>query len=125
MSAALTWIGVGLLGGCGAVLRVLLTVGVTARFAPAGRLPFGTVAVNVSGSALLGLLAGLTLSDDAMLVAGTGLLGGYTTFSTWMVDSERLAQERRSRAVAANVVGSLVAGLVALLLGRALARLLA
>lgn len=120
MSGALLWLSVGALGGLGAVARVLLTAAVSARVGPRARLPLGTFAVNVSGSVLLGLLAGLSLGDDAILLAGTGLLGGYTTFSTWAVDSERLATQRRGRDAAANVIVSLAAGLAALALGHAL-----
>lgn len=121
MSDALLWVGVAALGGCGAVARVVLTALVNARTARRTRLPLGTFVVNVSGSALLGLLSGLTLSGEALLLAGTALLGGYTTFSTWMVDSERLA-ERGDRGMAVvNVVASIAAGVAAVLLGKALA----
>jgi fluoride exporter len=121
VSDVLLWIGVAALGGCGAVARVALTGAVNARAGGRMPLPLGTLAVNVSGSALLGFLSGLALSGDALLLAGTGLLGGYTTFSTWMVDSERLAQQGEGRVAVVNVVASIAAGVAAVMLGRALA----
>jgi fluoride exporter len=116
MSGVLLWIGVGVLGGVGAVARALLDAAVSAR--AGGWFPYGILAVNVSGSALLGLLAGLALHGDALLLAGGGLLASYTTFSTWMLDSHRLADEGRGRALAANLLVSLLAGLAAVALGR-------
>jgi CrcB protein len=120
MSGVLLWAGVAALGGCGAVARVVLTSAVQTRAGHRTRLPVGTLAVNVSGSALLGLLSGLALSDDALLLAGTGLLGGYTTFSTWMLDSERLSKQHDRRLAVVNVLLSLAAGVAATMLGRAL-----
>jgi CrcB protein len=84
------------------------------------RLPLGTLVVNLSGSLLLGLLAGLTPSDDLRLLAGTALLGGYTTFSTWMADSVRLGGSGHAATAAANVAGSLAIGFAGVALGHAL-----
>lgn len=120
MSGVLLWIGVGLLGGVGAVARVVLAAAVDARRPRDMRMPLGTFAVNVSGSVLLGLLAGLALHGDARMLAGTALLGGYTTYSTWMVDSARLGTTGQLRTAALNVGGSLTAGLAAVALGHAL-----
>ncbi len=50
---------------------------------------WGTLVVNLTGSFVLGLLTGLSVTGDALLLFGTGLLGAYTTFSTWMVESLR------------------------------------
>jgi fluoride exporter len=80
--------------------------------------PFGTMAVNVSGAVILGLLTGLTLSDHEALLAGTAAAGSYTTFSTWMLETQRLAEERQHRKVVANVVVSLVLGVAAAAVGR-------
>jgi CrcB protein len=118
VSAVPLWVGVGLLGGAGAVARFVLSRAVARR--SAGWFPYGTLVVNLSGSALLGLLAGLALHGDALTLAGGGLLGSYTTFSTWMLDSERLAEHHSDRALLANLLGSLVLGLGAVALGRAL-----
>jgi CrcB protein len=121
MSAVALWVGVALLGGGGAVARFTLSTAVARR--TAGWLPYGTLAVNLSGSALLGLVAGFALHGDALTLVGGGLLGSYTTFSTWMLDSERLSEHHSGRALAANLLGSLLLGLAALALGRALGRL--
>jgi CrcB protein len=100
------WIGVALLGGVGACARHLIGRGT----------PIGTLAVNVSGSFLLGLLAGAGVSSDAYLLAGTALLGSYTTFSAWMLQTQRA----RPKAAFALVVVSVVLGLGAAAIGRAL-----
>jgi fluoride exporter len=118
--SALAWLGVGALGGVGALARFLLSAAVARR--GEGWFPWGTLAVNLSGTALLGLLAGLALHGDALTLAAGGLLGSYTTFSTWMLDSERLAEHHSGRALATNLLGSLLLGLAAVALGRALGR---
>jgi CrcB protein len=107
-------IGIGLLGGAGAVARFLLDGAVTAR-AGSG-FPWGTLAVNLSGAFVLGLLVGV--ADDAYRLFGTGLLGAYTTFSTWMLESHRLGEDGRLRLGALNFALSLVAGVAAAWLGR-------
>jgi CrcB protein len=116
------WVGVAALGGLGAVARYLVSVAVARR--SEGWFPWGTLVVNLSGTALLGLLTGLALHGDALTLAGGGLLGSYTTFSTWMLDSDRLAEHHSGRALAANLVGCLLLGLAAVALGRALGRAL-
>ena len=118
MSGVLLWIGVGALGGVGALARHLVDAAVSAR--GEGWFPSGILAVNLSGTALLGLLTGLALHGDALLLAGGGLLASYTTFSTWMLDSHRLGAQRRGRALAANLGLNLALGLAAVALGRAL-----
>lgn len=110
--------GVAVAGGAGAIARLLLDGTVSAR--TAGRLPLGTLAVNLSGAFLLGLLVGLSPGGDVRDVLGTGLLGGYTTFSTWMLESHRLAEDGRGATAAANLAGSLVLGLAAAAVGRTL-----
>lgn len=122
MSAVLLWIGVALLGGVGAVARFLLSTAVARR--SEGWFPSGTLAVNLSGTVLLGLLVGASLHGDALTLAGGGLIGSYTTFSTWMLDSERLAEHHSDRALLVNLGGSLLLGLAAVALGRALGGLL-
>lgn len=110
------WTGVMLIGGVGAVLRFLVDRAVSKRV---GRpFPFGTLAVNLSGAMLLGFFAGLVLSPRVALLAGTAFVGSYTTFSTWMFETDRLAEERQYRRAAANVVVSLVLGVAAAALGR-------
>lgn len=113
-----TWIAVALLGGIGAVLRFSVDWLVSLRFGFG--FPFGTLAVNLSGSFVLGLLAGAAVEGDARLLAGTAVLGAYTTFSTWMLDSQELAQRGQGRAALANVVLSAAIGLAAAALGHAI-----
>jgi fluoride exporter len=110
------WFGVIFAGGVGAVLRFLLDGAVARR---AGRsFPFGTLAVNVSGAALLGFLSALALNRYAALLAGTAFVGSYTTFSTWMLETQRLGEERQVRSAVANIVVSVVLGIGAALLGQ-------
>jgi CrcB protein len=114
------WIGVAVVGGLGAVARFVLDGWIGARF---GReLPLGTFAINISGAFLLGLLDGLALSGDAMVIAGTATIGAYTTFSTWMFETHRLAEDGEFAAAALNVGVSIVAGFAAVVLGHLLGR---
>jgi fluoride exporter len=116
MSGVLVWIGVGLLGGAGAILRFVLDAVV--EFLAGRSLPFGTFAVNVSGALALGALVGATVHGHALLLAGTATLGSYTTFSTWMLETHRLGEDGERAALALNVVASLACGLGAAALGR-------
>jgi fluoride exporter len=110
------WAAVILIGGAGSVVRFYAD-GLIAS--AAGRdFPFGTLAINVSGAMILGLLTGLALGHDQALLAGTAAVGSYTTFSTWMFETDRLAEERQYRKAAANIVVSLVLGVAAAALGR-------
>ena len=112
----LVWAGVAVLGGAGALLRFLLDGLVAGR---AGRdLPFGTLAVNLSGAFILGLLAGVSLRGDALVLAGGAALGSFTTFSTWVFETQRLTEEGDTRGAAGNAAVSLAAGLGAVALGR-------
>ncbi|HEX3910062.1 MAG TPA: fluoride efflux transporter CrcB [Solirubrobacteraceae bacterium] len=110
------WLGVALLGGVGANARFLVHSLVAAR--AGSELPLGTLLVNASGSLLLGLLAGLALSGNALVLAGTATLGSYTTFSTWMLETHRLTQQGRRGAAVLNVLIGFAFGLGALALGR-------
>ena len=110
------WTAVVLLGGAGSVLRFLADGAVSSA---AGRdFPLGTQVVNVSGAVILGLLAGLALGHNAALLAGTAAVGSYTTFSTWMLETQRLTEERQYRQAVLNIVVSLVLGVAAAELGR-------
>jgi CrcB protein len=110
------WIGVAVLGGCGALARFGLTLFVADRIHP--HFPAGTLAVNLSGAFLLGLLAGAAVDGDARLLAGVGLLGSYTTFSTWMVETQRIEEAGKHRIAVLNVGLSVVFGIAAAALGR-------
>ena len=113
----LLWMAVMLIGGAGSVVRFLAD-GVVAA---AGRgFPLGTLAVNVSGAVILGLITGLALGHDQALLAGTAAVGSYTTFSTWMLETQRLTEERQHRTAALNVVASLALGIAAAGLGHLL-----
>jgi fluoride exporter len=114
--SAWTWLGVALLGGLGACARFLVHALVSAR--GGSELPLATLVVNASGSLLLGLLAGVALSGDALVLAGGATLGSYTTFSTWMLETELLAFNGRRTAAALNVGVSLALGIGAVALGR-------
>jgi fluoride exporter len=114
------WVGVGLLGGCGALARFGLTLFVADRIHP--HFPAGTLAVNLSGAFLLGLLAGAAVEGDARLLLGAGLLGSYTTFSTWMVETQRIGEAGKHRIAVLNVVLSAGLGLAAAALGWFLGR---
>jgi CrcB protein len=112
----LLWAGVVVIGGAGSVARFLAD-GIVAS--SAGRdFPFGTFAINISGAVILGLLTGLALGQDQALLAGTAAVGSYTTFSTWMFETQRLTEERQYGKAAVNVIASLVLGVAAAALGR-------
>jgi fluoride exporter len=115
MSVALV-LGVGLLGGAGAILRFLLDAAISGRL---GRgFPFGTLGVNLTGSFALGVASGAALGADASKLVATGLIGAYTTFSTWALESQRLAEDGQTWPAALNFAVSLALGLAAVLAGR-------
>lgn len=115
----LLFLGAALAGGIGAVLRYLVDLGV-ARLA-GRRFPWGILLVNISGSFALGLVTA-ALPDTAFLL-GAGLLGGYTTFSTAMLDTVALWRDGERRASAFNAIGMLLLGVLAAGLGLALGSL--
>ncbi len=86
--------------------------------------PLGTLLVNLSGALLLGLLVGLGSSHRVMTLLGTATLGSYTTFSTWMLETHRPAQDGDARLAWLNIVLSVVLGFAAVALGRAIGRVL-
>jgi CrcB protein len=116
--SAWVWIGVALLGGFGACGRFLLHTLIDTRVA--GDFPLGTLVVNTSGALLLGLLTGLAVEGDALLLAGAATLGSYTTFSTWMLETHRLAEDGKRLTAAINILLSLLVGVGAVALGRAI-----
>ena len=118
MMNVLLWVGVMLIGGTGSVVRFLAD-GLVGSAADRD-FPFGTLAVNVSGAVILGLITGLALGHEQALLAGTAAVGSYTTFSTWMLETQRLTEERQYRMAAVNVIVSLALGIAAAALGRRL-----
>lgn len=114
MSAGM-WIGVALLGGCGAVARVGLGAAIAQQL---DRVWAGTLAVNLTGAFALGVLSSLdSVGRDLHTLITLGFLGAFTTFSTWMVEAER---DRTRHHAAALLIGALALGLLAVWLGREL-----
>ncbi|MBS1847096.1 MAG: fluoride efflux transporter CrcB [Actinobacteria bacterium] len=114
-----TWIVIAVAGSIGAPARFLLD-----RFVQGhtrGSFPWGTFAVNMSGSFILGVVTGLGmhghLSKLAMSAFGTGFCGAFTTFSTFSFETTRLIEVRRWRAAAGFVGCSVGIGLTAAAVG--------
>jgi CrcB protein len=123
----LAWVAVGALGGAMAIARFVVDSTVATRLG-AGWLgedfPIGTLAVNLSGAVVLGVLAGAALGGTAYTIAAGGGVGTYTTFSTWMLESHRAGEGGDARILWANIGVSLVAGLAAVSFGHWLGGLL-
>lgn len=117
--------GLVLAGSGGALLRYEVELHVRRRLGSS--FPFGTLLINVSGSFALGLLVGLAeqhrVRAGVVTVLGTGLLGAYTTFSTFSFETLGLAGRTRPGAAWANVGASLALGLGAAALGLAVGHL--
>lgn len=105
-------------GGVGAVARFIVDGVVQSR--RLGEFPLGTLVVNAGGCFPLGLLVGLSVSHRLMLIAGTATLGSYTTFSTWMLETHRPAQDGEPYLAWLNLAVGLLAGFAAAALGDAL-----
>jgi CrcB protein len=107
----LVFLALALAGGLGAMSRFVLDGVIRAR--TAGAAPCGTITINLSGSLALGMLTGLAagslLPNSVLAIAGTGFLGGYTTFSTASVETVLILQERRWGAGIVVGLGTLVA----------------
>lgn len=112
------WIAVGLLGGAAAAARFALDAEIAAR--AASTFPLGILAVNLSGALLLGIVAGAGLSGEALAIVAGGAIGSFTTFSTWILDSHRLAESGYARLASLNIVVSAAAGLLAVAIGHRL-----
>jgi CrcB protein len=110
---------VAIAGGIGAGLRFLVDRMVMRRRHP-DRYPLGILIVNVTGTFALGMLVGSgtsLLPAPLVTIIGTGLLGGYTTFSTVSVETVLLAERGLRSLAAANVIGTLTLALLAAALG--------
>jgi CrcB protein len=116
------FIGLSLAGGIGAVLRLIIDGTIKAHTRTT--FPIATMIINVTGALLLGLVTETALRDilpDAWrLIIGTGLLGGYTTFSTASFESVRLIQQRRYVSALVNSLGMLSLTIAAALAGAAI-----
>jgi CrcB protein len=116
---------VGLGGFAGAITRYVVDGAIAER--STGAFPWGTLAVNLSGSFLLGLLFAIT-TERAILPAEIrgpvliGFIGAYTTFSTYMLESWRLVESGAVGLALANLLGSLALGMVAVVAGLAIGR---
>ena len=122
MTGVAVWAAVMLIGGLGSVARYMVDRAVARRAARS--FPYGTLTVNITGAVLLGLIVGLALSHQAALLAGTAFVGAYTTFSTWMLETQRLTEERQAWPAVANIAISVVLGVAAAAAGQAIAGLL-
>lgn len=107
------WVGVG--GSIGSLCRYGVARWAGNRFR--GLFPWGTLLVNLIGACLLGMLQGSTTTPLWAVFLGTGVLGGLTTFSTWMLESIRLTEEGEYTMAAMNLLGSAALGLLAFWLG--------
>jgi CrcB protein len=109
---------VGLVGGAGALVRFLLDGTLAARL---GRgFPYGTLAVNLLGAFALGILFGAAVGGTAYRLLGTALIGSFTTFSTWMLETHRLGEAGEVPTWVLNLGASLALGLLAAWLGQQL-----
>jgi CrcB protein len=107
-------------GGLGAALRYALSLWIEARTGPG--FPWGTFAVNVSGCLAIGVVVTLAeerawIPPSARLLLVPGLLGGFTTFSSFGMETWQLVEDGLVLTAVANAVGSLVAGLAAVVAG--------
>lgn len=113
-------------GGIGAVLRYLVGSVFLQKFGPG--FPWGTFVINVTGSFLIGIVAQFALTRSfgvtpmVRIFAATGVLGGYTTFSTFSLDSLVLVGDGAAPLAFAYAAGSVVSGFFAAYLGQVLAR---
>lgn len=113
---------IGLGGVAGTLARFYAGKWINARMRSS--FPWGTWAINLSGSLLLGMLFGLhddgRLAEDAWLILGTGFCGAYTTFSTFGFETVQLVAGGQKGRAAAYVLSSVLLGLAAAGLGLAI-----
>lgn len=115
MSGLWLWLGAGALGAVGAVARFVVDGAIGARVG--GDMPWGTLAVNIAGALAVGVLVGAGVQGDARFLAVGGLIGSFTTFSTWMFETQRLAEEGETRTAVINIALSVALGIGAVALG--------
>jgi len=117
-------------GAAGALLRYA-AAGLVQR-AASGTFPWGTLSVNLAGCLMLGALwamfEALSVSPNVRALLGVGLLGAFTTFSTFSIESLNLLRDREYLLAGANVLGSCAGGLllvwVGMLAGRAIVQVM-
>lgn len=117
------WLIIGLGGIAGSISRFSLGTWVSAR--STSNFPFGTFLINITGSILLGYLAGMhslhELGDFWYALLGTGFCGAYTTFSTFGVETIRLIEGRHWGKAIAYVIASVLLSLLGAWLGLSIA----
>ncbi len=118
----LLFLGLSAAGGAGSVLRLVADGTIKAH--TRASFPIGTMIINITGAFLLGFTTEFAFPDAWRLVIGTGLLGGFTTFSTASFESVRLIQQRRYGPALANTLGMLTLAVLAALAGAGLGSLL-
>ncbi|HKU67968.1 MAG TPA: fluoride efflux transporter CrcB [Candidatus Baltobacteraceae bacterium] len=120
-------VAVALGGALGAVLRYLVGSAFLQRFGPG--FPWGTFFINVTGSFFIGVIAQLAFTRSfgvtpmVRIFAATGVLGGYTTFSTFSLDSVVLVGDGAAPVALAYAAGSVISGFFAAYVGQVVARL--
>ena len=109
-------------GACGSVTRYLVAIGSARLFGPQLPLqfPWGTLIINITGSALIGALAGLfatrwDVSQTARIFLTVGICGGYTTFSTFSLDAWHLLERGQAAASITYMLSSVILSLAALI----------
>ena len=119
------WIAIAVGGAIGSIARHAVNHLVHAHWLTT-RFPVGTAVINVTGCFVIGLLTGLIASNRLVLrfywreFVFVGVLGGYTTFSTFGLDTHTLIQTQSSQAALAYVAANMIGGLVAVWLGYAI-----
>ncbi len=118
---AMLWVGLG--GFFGANARYLVSGWAAERWG-AG-FPYGTFVINITGSFILGFFLAFAqqrpwVHPTSRLMFAVGFVGAYTTFSTYTYESIRLMQDGQMILAVTNIVGSVLAGLVAVVAGLAL-----
>ncbi len=114
MSVA-AWVAIGLLGGAAAGARFVFDHEISVR--SSGAFPLGILAVNRLGALAIGVVAGSSLDGEAATIVSGGAIGSFTTFSTWILDSHRLASAGRAELAWLDIALSVVAGFAAVALG--------
>jgi len=121
----MTWIAVALGGALGSVARHAVNLGVSRLGVSAT--PYATASVNIAGSLVIGVLAGLIavgrlhMAPAARAFVFVGILGGFTTFSSFMLDTLTLSHGGRSQLAVSNIAVQLALGAIAVFAGYAAA----
>lgn len=126
MTATWNWLAVACGAAAGGVLRYWVALWFGSHTSPG--FPCGTLFINITGSAFIGFFSTLSGPDGRLLVSSqvrllvmTGVCGGYTTFSTFSLETLRLMQDRQYGSAALNAVGSVLLCLLGVWLGHTLA----